>query len=72
MPSPYDEATGLFPALGKYRKLILSVLVTAAPLVLFLTTSTHSAKEIIPACVAYVLANFGVYAVPNDPPAAAK
>jgi hypothetical protein len=65
MPDVYDEASALFPALAKYRKLIVSVLVTAAPLVIFLASAAHSPAEILAACVGYVLANFGVYQVPN-------
>lgn len=72
MTDIYTEATNLFPSLAKYRKLIVAWLSTTAPFVIFLTTATHSAAEIIPAAVAYVLANFGVYAVPNAPGTATK
>jgi hypothetical protein len=68
----FDEASALFPALAKYRKLIVSILVTAAPLVIFLTTAAHSPAEVIAACVGFVLANFGVYQVPNAPAAARR
>jgi hypothetical protein len=72
MPDVYTEATGLFPVLAKYRKLVVSVLVTAAPLVIFLTSAAHSPAEVLAACVGFVLANFGVYQVPNAPAVPAR
>jgi hypothetical protein len=65
MTDPFSEATSLFPQLGRYRKLVVSLLSTAAPLVIFLVSAPHSAGAIVAASVAYVLANFGVYRVPN-------
>jgi hypothetical protein len=65
MPDTYDEATALFPKLGKYKKLIVSLLGTTTPFVIFLTSSVHSAAEIIPASLLYLLTNFGVYQLPN-------
>lgn len=65
-PDTYDEATALFPKLGKYKKLIVSLLGTTAPFVIFLTSATHSAAEIVPATFLYVLTNLGVYQLPNS------
>lgn len=67
MNDAYTEATALFPKLGRYRKLIVALLATTAPLVIFLTTAPHSAAEIVPAVLAWLLANFGVYRIPNEP-----
>lgn len=67
MTDVYGEATGLFPSLAKYRKLIVAVLATAAPLVIFLVTAPHSTAEVVGACAGYVLANFGIYRIPNEP-----
>jgi len=67
MPDPYTEAEVLFPRLARYRKLIVALVATTAPLVIFLTTASHSPAEIIGACLGYLLANFGVYRIPNEP-----
>lgn len=67
MNDTYTEATALFPKLGKYRKLIVALLATTAPLLIFLTAAPHSAAEIVPAVIGWGLANFGVYRIPNEP-----
>lgn len=66
-PDTYDEATALFPKLGRYKKLAVSLLGTTAPFVIFLTSATHSPAEIVTAGVGYLLTNFGIYRLPNAP-----
>jgi hypothetical protein len=67
----YTELTALFPKLGRYRKLAVAIVSTAAPFVLWLLSGPHTAAAIIAASLAFVLANFGVYRVPNSPELAA-
>lgn len=66
MTDPYTELTALVPKLGRFRKLIVALLATTTPLVIFLTSEPHSAAEIVPAVLGYLLANFGVYRIPNE------
>jgi hypothetical protein len=65
-PDTYDEATALFPFLGRYKKLIVSLLGTTTPFVIFLTSAPHSPAEILAATFGYLLTNFGVYQLPNS------
>ncbi|HYJ22615.1 MAG TPA: hypothetical protein VEW07_11415 [Solirubrobacterales bacterium] len=65
MPDPYDEATALFPKLGKYKKLIVSLLGTTTPFVVYLTSGAHSPKEIVAVALGWLATNFGVYRLPN-------
>lgn len=67
MTDSYDEATALFPVLAKYKKLCVALLGTTAPVVIFLTSGSHSPAEVVAAGVGYVLTNFGVAAVTNKP-----
>jgi hypothetical protein len=66
-PDTYTEATSLFPKLGRYRKLVVSLLTTATPFVIWLVSSPQSAAAIVAASLGFVLANFGVYKIPNEP-----
>jgi hypothetical protein len=65
MTDTYTEAEALFPRLARYRKLIVALLATTVPLVLFLVSEPHSAPEIVAAAAGWLLANFGVYRFPN-------
>lgn len=66
-PDTYDEASALFPKLGRYKKLVVALLGTTAPFVIFLTSAPHTSAEIVAASVGYLLTNFGVYKLPNAP-----
>lgn len=66
MTDSYDEATALWPKLGRYKKFIVSLTVSTVPFVIFLTSATHSASEVVAASAGYVLLNLGVRQVPND------
>jgi hypothetical protein len=66
-PDTYDEATSLFPVLARYKKLIVSLLGTTVPLIIFLTSAPHPAPEVIAACLGWALTNFGVKQVTNEP-----
>lgn len=65
--NPYDEATRLFPKLGRYRKLIVSLLSTTTPFVVWLVSAPQTPAAIVAASFGYLLANFGVYRLPNAP-----
>lgn len=67
MSDTYSELEGLFPFLSRYRKLAVSLISTAAPFVIWLLSGPQSAVAIIGAAVGFVLANFGVYQLPNSP-----
>jgi hypothetical protein len=67
MPDVYTELTGLFPSLARYRKLAVSLISTATPFVLWLLSGPHTAAAIVAASLGYLLANFGVYRLPNAP-----
>lgn len=67
MPDPYAEASSLFPFLAKYKKLVVSLVGTTAPLVIFLTSGPQPAPAVIAACVGWVLTNLGVEHVTNKP-----
>jgi membrane protease YdiL (CAAX protease family) len=67
----YTELTGLFPFLARYRKLAVAIVSTATPFVLWLLSGPHTTAAIVTAACALVLANFGVYQVPNSPEPAA-
>lgn len=60
-----DEATRLWPAFGKYRKFIASLVATSVPFAVYLC-DPRTTKEVIAAAGAYVLTNLGVYGVSND------
>lgn len=53
-------------SLAAYRKLVISVYTTGAPLVAWLSTSAHSAKEIAGASALFLLTNYGVYKASNE------
>ena len=63
--TPIDAAIELWPSIGKYKKLIVALLGTTAPFVLFLTESPKSFGAIFAASVGYFLTNFGVYQASN-------
>ncbi len=61
----YDEAATLWPFLARYKKLIVSLVGTTAPLVIFLTSGPQPAPAIVAACTGWVLTNLGVERVSN-------
>lgn len=65
MTDTYDEAASLWPGLARYKKLIVALVGTTAPLVLFLAEQPRSVQQILAASVGYVLTNFGVYRATN-------
>lgn len=67
MSDTYTELEGLFPFLARYRKLAVSLISTAAPFVIWLLSGSHTAVAIVAASLGFLLANFGVYQVPNSP-----
>jgi hypothetical protein len=67
----YTEATALFPFLARYRKLAVAIVSTATPFVIWLLSGPHAAVAIVAASLGFLLANFGVYQVPNAPKLAA-
>lgn len=67
MTDTYDEASALFPTLARYKKLVVALLGTTAPLVIFLTSGSHSPAEVIAASAGWLLTNFGVARVTNKP-----
>jgi hypothetical protein len=71
MSDVYTELTALWPSLGRYRKLAVSILSTATPYVIWLLSGPHTAVAIVAASLGFLLANFGVYRLPNDPVLAA-
>lgn len=64
--SALAEAAKLWPALGRYRKLVAALAVSTGPLVTFLLAGPHSAAEIFAASWSWVLVNLGVYGATND------
>ncbi len=65
MTDSYDEAASLFPFLAKYKKLVVSLVGTTAPLVIFLTSGPQSAPAVVAACVGWALTNLGVERATN-------
>lgn len=65
MSSTFDDIKKLWPRLGKYQKLVASLVTTTVPFIVYLL-DPHSAKEIVEASGAYILVNLGVYGVPNE------
>lgn len=53
-------------SLARYRKTVISVYTTGAPLVAWLSTNAHSAKEIAGAVALFALTNYGVYEASNE------
>lgn len=63
--STIDEAVKVWPALKRYRKLIVSAAATTVPVVVFLISGVHSTAEIAAVVEGWLLTNLGVYGVPN-------
>lgn len=63
--STVGEATRLWPVIGKYRKLVASVVTTSVPFAIFLC-DPRTTKEVIAAAGSYLLINLGVFGVTND------
>jgi len=66
MSDTFSELNALIPSVGKYRKLIASIVTSSFPFAIFLASAPHSAVEILAATQAYVLLNLGVYGVKNE------
>lgn len=63
--STVGEATRLWPAIGRYRKFVASLVTTSVPFAIYLC-DPRTTKEVIAAAGAYVLTNLGVFGVSND------
>lgn len=65
MTDTFTEAGRLWPGIKKYKKLLVSVVVSTGPLVLFLL-EPRSTAEVIAAGQTWLLLNFGVGGVKNE------
>lgn len=63
--STFDEAAKLWPVVSKYKKLLVSLVGTTGPFVVYLLAGSHTAAEYVSSATAYVLLNFGVYEAKN-------
>lgn len=53
-------------ALARYRKTVISVYTTGAPLIAWIAANPHSAKELAGAIALFALTNIGVYEAENE------
>lgn len=63
--STAGEMTRLWPAVGRYRKLVAAVVTTSVPFAIFLC-DPRTTKEVIAAAGSWLLVNLGVFGVSND------
>lgn len=63
--STYEEAEKIWPEIGKYRKLLASLITSSVPFAIYLL-DPRTPKEVVAATGAFLLVNLGVYGVSND------